>query len=209
MVNPMGQILSSSRTSPSNGAGLFLKRWLRRPLHIGAVAPSGAALSRAMATTVLSEEGAAEAPIIELGAGTGSFTAALRDHGLERERLISVERDPELYAWLRKHFPGLRLVAGDAADLKALLAGEGVTRAGVVFSGLPLLSMPRPIVRAILQGALSVLVPRGAFVQFTYGAGPPVPRALLEELGLEATHGPRIWLNVPPAVIWTFRRRKR
>jgi phosphatidylethanolamine/phosphatidyl-N-methylethanolamine N-methyltransferase len=50
-------------------------------------------------------------------------------------------------------------------------------------------------------------LPRGAaLVQFTYGPAPPVPKALRESLHLVGAHGRRIWRNVPPAVVWTFRR---
>jgi phosphatidylethanolamine/phosphatidyl-N-methylethanolamine N-methyltransferase len=50
-------------------------------------------------------------------------------------------------------------------------------------------------------------LPRGgALIQFTYGPTPPVPRALRQHFRLVGEHGPRIWRNVPPAVVWTFRR---
>jgi phosphatidylethanolamine/phosphatidyl-N-methylethanolamine N-methyltransferase len=201
--------MSVASPKPKNhrGTGLFLKRWLRRPLRIGAVAPSGAALSRAMAKTALDLPGARNGIVVELGAGTGSFTSALLEEGLDRQHLVSLERDPELIAWLQRHFPGLRVLPGDAARLPELLAAIGVREAQAVISGLPLLSMPRTIVRAIVGGAFSVLSPQGAFIQFTYGPTSPVPRQILDELGLEARNGQRIWRNVPPAVVWTFRRR--
>lgn len=201
--------MSVPSPKPNNhrGTGLFLKRWLRRPLRIGAVAPSGVALSRAMAKAALELPGARNGIVVELGAGTGSFTSALLDEGLDRRHLISLERDPELVAWLQRHFPGLRVVAGDAARLPELLSAIGIRQAQAVISGLPLLSMPRPVVRAIVGGAFSVLAPQGAFIQFTYGPTSPVPRQIIDELGLEARNGQRIWRNVPPAVVWTFRRR--
>lgn len=203
----MSPVAPGPRPRSPAGTGLFLKRWLRRPLHIGAVAPSGQALSRAMASAVFAEPAARQGTIVELGAGTGSFTAAVRDRGLPPERLVSIERDPELLAWLRRHFPDLRLLSGDAARLPALLEANGVSSVGVVFSGLPLLSMPRAVVRAIVGGVFEVLEPDGAFIQFTYGTASPVPMAIVDEMHLESSHGSRIWLNVPPAVVWTFRRR--
>lgn len=160
-----------------------------------------------MARAVMAEPAARRETVVELGPGTGSFTAAVREAGLPAERLISVERDAELCRWLRQHFRDLQLVQGDAADLSGLMAAAGVDRVGVVFSGLPLLSLPRETVRAIIAGVAGLLVHDGAFVQFTYGTASPVPRSLLQEFGLVASHGPRIWLNVPPAVVWTFRRR--
>ena len=55
------------------------------------------------------------------------------------------------------------------------------------------------------EGAAAV--PRdGALVQFTYGPAQPVPRSLSQALRLVGTRGSRIWRNMPPAVVWTFRR---
>jgi phosphatidylethanolamine/phosphatidyl-N-methylethanolamine N-methyltransferase len=199
--------VASSKSKNRRGTALFLKRWLRRPLRIGAVAPSGVALSRAMARAALDLPGARTGTVVELGPGTGSFTSALFEEGLERRRLISIERDPEMVAWLQRHFPGLRVLAGDAARLPELLSAIGIQEAQAVISGLPLLSMPRSVVRDIVGGTFSVLAPQGAFIQFTYGPTSPVPHQILDELGLEARNGRRIWRNVPPAVVWTFRRR--
>ena len=73
-------------------------------------------------------------------------------------------------------------------------------------SSLPLLSLPAEIVKGIVEGVFQAL-PRGAaLVQFTYGPTPPVPRGLRQSLRLVGAHGHRIWRNVPPAVVWTFRR---
>lgn len=197
----------SRPTRPPRGTGLLLRRWLRGPLKIGAVAPSGEALSRAMARAVLARLAEPGAVVVELGGGTGSITRALLDEGLPPSRLVSVERDGELVAHLRRHFPGIVVAQGDAARLPELLRSVGVARAGAVVSGLPLLSMPAPVVRAIVGGAFAAMGPAGALVQFTYGPVTPVAPSVLEELGLAGTHGRRIWLNVPPAVVWTYTRR--
>jgi phosphatidylethanolamine/phosphatidyl-N-methylethanolamine N-methyltransferase len=188
------------------GTALFLKRWLRRPLAMGAVVPSGRLLAEAMARATLSAMAGREGHVVELGAGTGHVTKALLAAGIPADRLALVERDPELAAFLRRHFPGLRIVEGDAARLSRLLAANDVGRVAAVVSSLPLLSLPAEVVNGIVHGVFDTL-PRGAaLVQFTYGPSPPVPRALRERLQLQASSGPRIWRNVPPAVIWTFTR---
>src|SRR6476619_4826234 len=115
-------------------------------------------------------------------------------------RLALVERDPELTAFLRRHFRGPRIIEGDAARLPKLLAAEGVAKVATVVSGLPLLSLPAEVVTGIVHGVFAALV------QFTYGPAPPIPKPLRESLHLVGAHGRRIWRNVPPAVVWTFRR---
>jgi phosphatidylethanolamine/phosphatidyl-N-methylethanolamine N-methyltransferase len=193
-------------TAAPAGTALFLKRWLRRPLAMGAVVPSGPLLARALALTAVAEIAGRDGHVIELGAGTGEVTKALLAAGIAPDRLALVERDPELAAFLRRHFRGPRIIEGDAARLPKLLAAEGVAKVAAVISGLPLLSLPSDVVTGIVHGVFEAL-PRGAaLVQFTYGPAPPVPRALRESLHLVGAHGRRIWRNVPPAVVWTFRR---
>src|ERR1041384_4407589 len=96
------------------GTALFLKRWLRRPLSMGAVVPSGRLLAAAMARTTLAEMKGREGHVIALGAGTGEVTKALLAAGIPAERLALVERDPELAVFLRRHFQGPRIIEGDA-----------------------------------------------------------------------------------------------
>ena len=188
------------------GTALFLKRWLRRPLAMGAVVPSGRLLGEAMARTTLREIEGRNGHVIELGAGTGQVTKALLAAGIRPERLALVERDPELAIFLRRHFRGPRIIEGDAARLTRLLAANHVDRVAAVVSSLPLLSLPAEVVNGIVHGVFDAL-PRGAaLVQFTYGPTPPVPKGLRENLKLVGARGRRIWLNVPPAVVWTFRK---
>jgi phosphatidylethanolamine/phosphatidyl-N-methylethanolamine N-methyltransferase len=188
------------------GTALFLKRWLRRPLSMGAVMPSGRLLGEAMALTALREIEGREGHVVELGAGTGEITKALLSAGIPPERLALVERDPELAVFLRRHFRGPQIIEGDAARLPRLLASHRIERVAAVVSGLPLLSLPAEVVNGIVRGVFEALPRGGALVQFTYGPAPPVPRDLRESLRLVGARGKRIWRNVPPAVVWTFRR---
>jgi phosphatidylethanolamine/phosphatidyl-N-methylethanolamine N-methyltransferase len=188
------------------GKALFLKRWLRRPLALGAFLPSGPFLSEAIAQATLSAMKSYTGHVIELGAGTGEVTKALLAAGIPANRLALVEREPEFTAFLRRHFRGLKIIEGDAARLPRLLAANAIDRVATVVSGLPLLSLPGEVVHGIVHGVFETL-PRGAaMVQFTYGPTPPVPRSLRQDLHLVALNSRRIWRNVPPAVVWTFTR---
>jgi phosphatidylethanolamine/phosphatidyl-N-methylethanolamine N-methyltransferase len=188
------------------GTALFLKRWLRQPLSMGAVMPSGPLLTRALALTAVREMQGRDGHVVELGAGTGEVTKALLAAGIASDRLALVERDPELISFLRRHFRGPRIIEGDAARLPKLLTREGVAKIATVVSGLPLLSLPAEVVTGIVHGVFEALPKGAALVQFTYGPSPPIPKALRENLHLVGAHGRRIWRNVPPAVVWTFRR---
>jgi phosphatidylethanolamine/phosphatidyl-N-methylethanolamine N-methyltransferase len=188
------------------GTALFLKRWLRRPFAVGAVVPSGRLLAEAMARTTFAEMKGREGHVIELGAGTGEVTKALLAAGIPADRLALVERDPELASFLRRHFAGPKIVEGDAARLPKILAEQGIGSVSAVVSSLPLLSLPADVVRGIVEGVFDALPRGGSLVQFTYGPAQPVPRSLSQALRLVGSRGPRIWRNMPPAVVWTFRR---
>jgi phosphatidylethanolamine/phosphatidyl-N-methylethanolamine N-methyltransferase len=188
------------------GTALFLKRWLRRPLAIGAVVPSGRLLAEAMAGTAVANLAAGDGHVVELGAGTGEVTRALLTKGIATDRLTVVERDPELAHFLQRNFVGPRVIEGDASKLPRLLAEHGVAAVAAVVSSLPLLSLPAGLVTDIVTGVFEVLPRGGALVQFTYGPKPPIPADLRRRLSLDGSHGPRIWRNVPPAMVWTFKR---
>jgi len=81
------------------------------------------------------------------------------------------------------------------------------TRAGAVVSGLALLSFSPRQVLAILAGAFTCLRPGGALYQFTYGPSCPVPRPVLDRIGLKATRVRYVLLNVPPASVCRITRR--
>ncbi|MGK6314630.1 class I SAM-dependent methyltransferase [Neorhizobium sp. DT-125] len=181
----------------------FFQAWLRNPLRVAAVAPSG----RALASLITSEISQATGPVIELGPGTGAFTRALIARGVREEDLALIEFGSEFAAALHFRFPGARTLWMDAARLRMVDLFDG-RQAGAVVSGLPVLSMPPRKVIAILTGAFRKMRPDGAFYQFTYGPRCPVPPRLLDHLGLEAERIGGTLANLPPAAVYRIRRRR-
>jgi phosphatidylethanolamine/phosphatidyl-N-methylethanolamine N-methyltransferase len=179
---------------------LFLRRWLKNPIGIGAIAPSSRRLADAMASQVPAE---GKLPVLELGGGTGVITAALLRAGLAPRRLVVLERDPALHRLLHERYPQLRIVLGDAAHLAAVLHPLGIDQVSAVVSGLPLLAMPRPIQDEIVRGVFALLAPGAPFIQFTYGPYSPVSR---ERNGITGKVARRIAANLPPANVWVYRR---
>lgn len=184
----------------------FLSRWLRAPLKTGSVRPSGRDLTRLIANTVA--QIGPEEWVVELGGGTGAVTRALLEAGIRPERLVILERDPALSAWLRRDFPGTTVIAGDAEHLDRHLARREINGVRRIVSSLPLLSLPRGQRRAILTAILSVLGEEGSLIQYSYGPSCPVPRSLRNELGLDAKPIGIAWRNLPPARVWEFSKRK-
>jgi phosphatidylethanolamine/phosphatidyl-N-methylethanolamine N-methyltransferase len=183
----------------------FWRAWLRAPLSVGAVVPSGPSLTRLMTAHINHRHG----PVIELGPGTGVFTRALLASGLPMHRLALVEADPMFADALLQRYPGARVLRMDAARLGETVSLFGDERASAVISGLPLLSMPAEQVSAIIRGVFEKqLHDDGAFYQFTYGTRCPLPRSLLEHLNLEAERIGSVLFNLPPATVYRIARRQ-
>ncbi|MBO6603546.1 MULTISPECIES: class I SAM-dependent methyltransferase [Paracoccaceae] len=176
---------------------LFMTQLLKRPHQVVALAPSSEGLAREMAARVDPAAG----PVIELGAGTGKITRAILDRGLPPEQLHSIEMNPVFCDRLRAAFPGLNVYQISAGDVGTL----PVEDAQAVISGLPLLSMPVALQRAILTGTVTKVRPGCDYVQFTYGPKPPVTPVIREELGLSWDISHKIWWNMPPARVYRFR----
>jgi phosphatidylethanolamine/phosphatidyl-N-methylethanolamine N-methyltransferase len=180
----------------------FLRRWLQNPRAVGAVVPSGRSLASAMAAEIdLGAPGA----VVELGGGTGNVTAALLEAGVAPQDIVVVERDPSFAKVIAARFSDVRVLQGDAADLRRLLRNAGVGPVKAVVSGLPLLSIPDRICLRIIAEAIETLTDDGVLVQFTYGPASPVSRRILTRLDLEAQRAAWVVDNFPPASVWRYR----
>jgi phospholipid N-methyltransferase len=181
----------------------FFQSWVATPTRVAAVAPSGEALARVITQEITPGDG----PVLELGPGPGVFTRALLARGMREADLTLIEYGSEFAVKLQHRFPQARVLWMDAAQLARfdLFAGAPVR---AVVSGLPLLSMSPRKVTSILTGAFSYLRPGGAFYQFTYGPRCPVPRPILDRLGLKATHVGWALRNLPPASVYRITRRQ-
>ena len=135
--------------------------------------------------------------------GTGPVTEALVEHGVDPSRLILVEFNPRFCQLLRARFPASTVVQGDAYGLRRVIAHVLWQPAAAVVSGLPLFTKPLRTRLRLLREAFSVLRPGAPFVQFTYAVVPPIPKALA---GVSAEASERIWMNLPPARVWVYRR---
>lgn len=183
----------------------FLRRFLGDPKRTGAVAPSSPFLAREMARAV---DPLTPGLIVELGPGTGPVTKALIARGVRRERLLLVEFDPYFCKLLGERFALSRVVRADAFALLAALGGRMTQPIAAVVSSLPLLNEPPERRLRLLDEAFELMGPDGVFVQFTYGLRSPIPREACAGKYL-ARCGAPVLRNLPPASVWTYRRRGR
>jgi phosphatidylethanolamine/phosphatidyl-N-methylethanolamine N-methyltransferase len=178
----------------------FLRELIREPGTTGAVAPTGRIIARTMAAHAPLDS---DLPVLELGPGTGAITAAILEHGIPADRLVSVEYSEKFCAYLSARFPGVHFIHGDAFDLATTLAGTPWRRFGAVISGLPLLNFPKPARAKLIEDSLSLCEPGAPFVQFSYGPRAPVP-AGKGQFTVESSNW--VMKNVPPARVFVYRR---
>ena len=178
----------------------FLRSWIEKPLHMGAVMPSGRVLARTMASYV---DIKSTGPVVELGPGTGAITSALIERGVDQKRLVLVEYNPGFCALLRDRYPQAKVVQGDAYTLRDSLRSVLSAPASAVVSGLPLVTKPMLTRLKLIREAFAALAPGAPFVQFTYSVAPPIPKSLP---GVSTEASERIWMNLPPARVWVYRK---
>jgi phosphatidylethanolamine/phosphatidyl-N-methylethanolamine N-methyltransferase len=179
----------------------FIKTLFESPRLTGAVSPSGRFLARAMARAVNPSR---PGLVVELGPGTGPVTKALIERGVPAQDLALVEYDPAFCRLLAQRYPRVRILQGDAYDLTRTLAELRGQPIRAIVSSLPLLNEPQARRQELLRQAFALMEPDGVFVQFTYGVVAPAPRRI-GGLRLSAIAGAPVWLNLPPARVWTYR----
>jgi phosphatidylethanolamine/phosphatidyl-N-methylethanolamine N-methyltransferase len=180
----------------------FFLKYLKNPGTVGAIAPSG----QNLAALITSEIGPHTGPVLELGAGGGIFTAALLEGGVSPRDVVAIELDEAFANRLTRRFPKIEVVNAPAE--RALRYRDlGHAEFGAAISGLPLLNFPWRTRQRLLRLIFQRLKPGGAFYQFTYGLGLPVPRAMLRSLDLEAHFMGRVFRNIPPAAVYRITRR--
>jgi phosphatidylethanolamine/phosphatidyl-N-methylethanolamine N-methyltransferase len=179
---------------------LFFGLWMRRPLDIAAVLPSGRPVGDACARHI---DRRRPGWVVELGAGTGSLTQRLIGNGCPTERIVAIEREAELVDCLRRSVPGLRVIKGDVTELAHILPDAGIDRIAGVLSSLPIKWFPLAAQRAVLEPCFARMADDGRFLQITNAFASPLPAA---RLGLVGSRIALIWRNVPPVQLWSYRR---
>jgi phospholipid N-methyltransferase len=181
---------------------------VRTPGQIGAIAPSSTRLARAISTAI-PEHG--DPVVVELGAGTGPFTAEIQRRLAGRGRHLAVEINPTFAQLLRNRFSQTEVIEDDACLLPALLAERGLSHADVVISSLPWAVFEPETQELLLTAARDVLAPHSVFSTFAYAHAAPLRRARrFRELAArhfeEVIPSRTVWRNLPPAFVLHARR---
>ena len=186
----------------------FLSEFFRNWQTVGAVAPSSPALAeRMMAAAEVSKA----RHILELGPGTGAFTAAIRAAMPADASYLGIEINAAFAEQLRQRFDGMSFEVAGAQefDFSAYLAGKPPI--DVIVSGLPWAAFPPDLQEAILGNVLPNLRAGGCFATFAYfgfhwlSSGRRFRQLLRQRLpGVKTS--PVIWGNLPPAFVYMGRK---
>lgn len=189
-------------------ADSFLQEFFRNWKTVGAVAPSSPALATRM---MESAQVGQAAHVLELGPGTGAFTAAILDTMPHNCRYLGIELNGPFVERLRQGFPGLDFHQAGAQEFDFASYMKGREPFDVIVSGLPWTAFPRALQEAILGNVLPHLRPGGRFATFAYYGFHQMPggrrfRQLLHQLlpGVESSRV--VWGNLPPAFVYVARK---
>ncbi|WP_433257255.1 class I SAM-dependent methyltransferase [Streptosporangium sp. CA-135522] len=192
----------------TNDTTLFLGQWIRSPGTVGAVAPSSRRLAETV-TTPVPHRG--DPVVVELGPGTGAFTAEIQRRLGGRGHHMAVEINPRLAEFLSTRHPKVDVVVDDAARLPQLLEERGFVKADAIVSGLPWAAFSEETQIRLMDAVTAIMDPNTAFTTFAYSFAKRLPPALrfrqrLHDTFEEVVVGRTVWGNLPPAFVYHARR---
>lgn len=185
-------------------ATTFLREFFRNWKTVGAVAPS----SPGLAAEMMKSAGVGEARhILELGPGTGAFTAAILDVMPKGSHYLGIEINAAFADQLRQRFTGMTFEVAGAQefDFKTYLVGKPPI--DVIVSGLPWTAFPPSLQEAILGNVLPHLSQGGRFATFAYFGFHLLPsgrrfRQFLKQHLTGVKTSQVVWPNIPPAFVY-------
>lgn len=178
----------------------FFKGWIDKPRAVGSIVPTSGVTARKMASIIDVGSGL---PVLELGPGTGVITKAILEAGVSAHDLYSIEYSKDFVDHLRRVYPTVNFIQGDAFDLDATLGDQRDLTFDSIVSGVPLLNFPVPQRVAYIEDLLDRIPAGRPIVQLTYGPRSPVPPG---RGNYTVEHFDFIIRNLPPTQLWIYRR---
>ncbi len=184
----------------------FLQAFLKNPAKVGSIAPSSPELAMKMIEGI---EPTAENVVLELGVGTGAITRSLQNIASDERSYLGLELDADLIRRLRKNFPGMNFVQGNACDAQAIHQRSGLGKVGYIICCLPFVSLPNEVGKQIMH-QIDGFMQKGCTLRtFQYAHGYYMPSAIKFREFMRNRYGaskksPLIVKNVPPAFTLTW-----
>ncbi len=140
----------------------MLARFLKSPRTIGSIAPSSAALGRALSEKI--PLGCSQ-NVLELGAGTGPITAQILRRLPSSELLTCMEVDKKMCSHFRALYPDVNLLEKDCREIGEIFAGRDIAN---IVSSLPYRSLPKSTTDTIFEQKISLANSQTVISLFSY-----------------------------------------
>ncbi len=184
----------------------FLHAFLKNPLKVGAIAPSSPELAQKMLADIRPDS---ESIILELGVGTGAITKFVQGLVSNDQSYLGLELDKNLVRSLKKSYPSLKIVRGNACDLYSIHKKSGLGKVGFIVSCLPFVTLPNEVGEKILCEIDKFMEQGCIFRTFQYAHGYYFPSSIKLREHMRNRYGKSqkssiVMKNVPPAYTLTW-----
>lgn len=181
----------------------FLRAFLANPLRMGAAFPSSPVLAGEITNPI---DFARARVIVELGPGTGAFTRLLAQRAHPACRVLALELDAELAAFVATRYPRVEVINAPAQALPQVLAQRGIGAVDAVVSGLPFANFSATQQGEVMDAVHSALRPGGSFVSYSFMHAQVLPTSRRYRRSLKTLFGRLdihpVLLNAPPALVY-------
>jgi phospholipid N-methyltransferase len=146
---------------------LFARNFLKHPAMLGSVIPSSPFLVNDLLRQV---DWNRARVLVEFGPGVGTVTREILRRMRADAVLVVIELNEEFADYLHESIADsrLRVVRGSAAQVRDILAEQGLSGADCIVSGLPFRIMPETTREHIVLESRAALNPQGSLVLFQY-----------------------------------------
>ncbi len=186
----------------------FLKQSLTEPRKIGAITESSEELAEKIISVAELER--AET-IVELGPGTGIFTEKIAEHITPSTLFFALEINETFVEKTKERCPDALVYNAGAEEICKYLSLHKKNSCDCIISSLPFASLDEETQEAIFNAVNNALAPNGQFITFSYfytallEQGKYFKKLLHKNFSI-IERSDIVWLNVPPAFVYSCRK---
>jgi len=150
-----------------SSVALFARNFFKYPVMLGSIVPS----SRFLVKDLMAQINWDRAQIVvEFGPGLGTITRELLRRMRPDAVLVAIELNAEFVKYLSESIrdPRLRLVHGSAAQVRRILAEQGLAPADYIISSIPCSLLPGVLRQQIVAESRHALKAQGSLLTFQY-----------------------------------------
>lgn len=184
----------------------FLQAFLKNPGTVGSITPSSPELAQRMISGIVPSQ---KNIVMELGVGTGAITKYLQEIVPDDSSYLGIELDRDLVRSLKRNYPQLEIVRGNALDAAKIHENSGLGHVGYIICCLPFVSLPNELGDKILLEIDKFMQKGCTFRTFQYAHGYYFPSAIKLREFMRKRYGKSkrsrlVVKNVPPAYTLTW-----